>query len=150
MCGLIGRNGAGKSTTLKAIMRLIAAEGRVKVFGRDFAAEEAAVKSDIGFVGGGFGFYPLKKIKAVSKAFASFYPNWNEGTYRKYLSDFGIDEEKKPSELSRGHEGEVFPRACAVARRAAARHGRTRPAGWIRSRAKNSAISCWNSRGKTG
>lgn len=102
VCGLIGRNGAGKSTTLKAIMRLIAAEGRVKVFGRDFAAEEAAVKSDIGFVGGGFGFYPLKKIKAVSKAFASFYPNWNEGTYRKYLSDFGIDEEKKPSELSEG------------------------------------------------
>lgn len=102
VCGLIGRNGAGKSTTLKAIMRLIAAEGRVKVFGRDFAAEEATVKSDIGFVGGGFGFYPLKKIKAVSRAFASFYPSWNETAYRKYLSDFGIDEEKKPSELSEG------------------------------------------------
>ena len=34
--GLIGRNGAGKSTTIKGILRLIAAEGAVSVFGKKY------------------------------------------------------------------------------------------------------------------
>ena len=37
--GLIGRNGAGKSTTIKSILRLISAEGNVSVFGKDFLKE---------------------------------------------------------------------------------------------------------------
>ena len=45
--GLIGRNGAGKSTTIKGILRLINAEGRVSAFGKDFLKEEMAVKQMI-------------------------------------------------------------------------------------------------------
>ena len=46
--GLIGRNGAGKSTAIKGILRLINAEGSVSVFGKDFLKEEMAVKQTIG------------------------------------------------------------------------------------------------------
>ena len=52
--GLIGRNGAGKSTTIKGILRLISTAGDVVVFGKDFYKDETAIKQMIGYVGGGF------------------------------------------------------------------------------------------------
>lgn len=66
--GLIGRNGAGKSTTIKGILRLINAEGRVSAFGKDFLKEEMAVKQMIGYVGGGFRYYPMNTLVAIRKA----------------------------------------------------------------------------------
>ncbi len=74
IAGLIGRNGAGKSTTLKSIMRQISSEGTVKVFGKDFSEEEGSVKELIGYVGGGFRFYPHKTLSAVASAAAGFIP----------------------------------------------------------------------------
>ena len=52
--GFIGRNGAGKSTTIKAMLNL----GRVTMFGRDFYADEPACKQQLGVVLGGVDFYP--------------------------------------------------------------------------------------------
>ena len=47
--GLVGANGAGKSTTIKLILNLIRRDaGSIRVFGRDNLAEEAAVKERIG------------------------------------------------------------------------------------------------------
>ena len=67
VAGLIGRNGAGKSTTLKGMLRLISASGDVMVFGKSTETDEFAVKQVIGYVGGGFRYYPLKTVAAVSK-----------------------------------------------------------------------------------
>lgn len=102
ICGLIGRNGAGKSTTIKGILRLIAAEGDVAVFGRDIIKDEMAVKQMIGYVGGGFRYYPMNTLAAVRKACAPFYPTWNQGSYEKFLAQFGLSERKKVKELSEG------------------------------------------------
>ena len=66
--GLIGRNGAGKSTTLKGILRLIAAEGAVSVFGKNMDEDEMAVKQMIGYVGGGFRYYPMNTLVSIRKA----------------------------------------------------------------------------------
>ena len=62
IAGLIGRNGAGKSTTIKGILRLIAAEGAVSVFGKNMNEDETAVKQMIGYVGGGFRYYPINTL----------------------------------------------------------------------------------------
>ena len=66
--GLIGRNGAGKSTTIKGILRLIAAEGNIDVFGKDIFKDELTVKQMIGYVGGGFRYYPMNTLSAIRKA----------------------------------------------------------------------------------
>lgn len=59
--GLIGKNGAGKSTTLKAILNMVSPErGRVTMFGNDFYQHEKACKQRLGVVFGGIDFYPLK------------------------------------------------------------------------------------------
>ena len=100
--GLIGRNGAGKSTTIKGILRLIAAEGNVAVFGGDIIKDEMAVKQMIGYVGGGFRYYPMNTLAAIRKAYAPFYPTWNQGKYEKFLAQFGLSERKKVKELSEG------------------------------------------------
>ena len=100
--GLIGRNGAGKSTTIKGILRLIKAEGSVSVFGKDFLKEEAAVKQMIGYVGGGFRYYPMNTLAAIRKAYAPFYPTWNQNKYEQLLAQFELIESKKVKELSEG------------------------------------------------
>ena len=100
--GLIGRNGAGKSTTIKGILRLIAAEGNVAVFGRDIIKDEMEVKQIIGYVGGGFRYYPMNTLAAIRKAYEPFYPTWNQGKYEKFLAQFGLSERKKVKELSEG------------------------------------------------
>ncbi len=100
--GLIGRNGAGKSTTLKGILNLISATGEVEVFGREFSSDEAQAKALIGYVGGGFRYYPLKKLRAVASCVASFYSAWDWGRYAQLMAEFALDENKKISELSEG------------------------------------------------
>ena len=100
--GLIGRNGAGKSTTIKGILRLIAAEGDVVIFGRDIMKDEMTVKQMIGYVGGGFRYYPMNTLAAIRKAYAPFYPTWDQGKYEKFLVQFGLSERKKVKELSEG------------------------------------------------
>ena len=100
--GLIGRNGAGKSTTIKGILRLIAAEGNVSVFGKNMDEDEMAVKQMIGYVGGGFRYYPMNTLVSIRKAYAPFYPAWDQGKYERLLAQFDLSERKKVKELSEG------------------------------------------------
>lgn len=100
--GLIGRNGAGKSTAIKSILRLITSEGSVEVFGRKMDEDEAGVKSLIGYVGGGFRYYPLTPLRKIAKATSMFYDGWDDTKYRSYIVKFGLDENKKVKELSEG------------------------------------------------
>lgn len=100
--GLIGRNGAGKSTILKSILNLIQSDGRIEFFGLNFRENEQEIKENIGFVSGGFDYYQLKPIKAISKATSIFYSKWDDQKYREYLNFFGLDENKKIKELSEG------------------------------------------------
>lgn len=102
IAGLIGRNGAGKSTTIKGILRLISTVGDVTVFGKRMSEDELEVKSAIGYVGGGFRYYPLKTLGAIGRVAASFYPKFDNDKYKNYLATFKLDEKKKIKELSDG------------------------------------------------
>lgn len=101
--GLIGRNGAGKSTTLKAILNLIHSDaGTIEYFGRKLADHEGEIKQRIGYAGGAVDYYKKKKISAFAAITKRFYPNWDEEAYRKYLALFQLDDSKTPAELSEG------------------------------------------------
>lgn len=101
--GFIGRNGAGKSTTLKSILNFVHPDaGKITFFGMDFATREKEIREKIGFVAGGVQYYPQKSIRTISKITASFYPSWDENAYRRYMDLFSLDENKKPSQLSAG------------------------------------------------
>jgi len=101
--GLIGKNGAGKSTTLKSILNMVHPDkGRVEVLGRDFYGQERACKQEMGVVLGGIDFYPLKKLSAITGVTRRFYEGWDQEKYRGYIRQFGLDEGKRFKELSNG------------------------------------------------
>ncbi len=101
--GLIGKNGAGKSTTLKCILGMVHADGgSVCMLGRDFFAHEKDCKEDIGIVFGGLDFYPLKKLSAITAVTRKFYPKWDQEKYESYIKQFHLDEKKQFRALSNG------------------------------------------------
>ena len=101
--GFIGRNGAGKSTTLKSVLGLVHPDGgTVRAFGLDYAANEAAIRRRTGVVLGGIDFYPKKKVGVITDVTRRFYSNWDEDKYRHYLELFAIDESKRVDQLSSG------------------------------------------------
>ena len=101
--GLIGRNGAGKTTTLKSIFNLVHPDGgAIRVLGMDMPAEERAIKQRIGYAGGAVNYYRRKKLRDIAAVTRTFYENWDEAAYRKYLAAFSLDENKTPDQLSEG------------------------------------------------
>lgn len=101
--GFIGRNGAGKSTTLKSIMNMVhASSGTVEIFGLDIKENETAVKQRIGYAGGAIDYYKKRKISKLIEITKSFYPNWNDAVCQRYMKLFSLDERKTPSQLSEG------------------------------------------------
>lgn len=101
--GFIGRNGAGKSTTLKSMLGLVHPDaGEVRFFGLPFRGHELEVKRNIAFAAGDAAYYPRKKLRTITEVTKSFYPQWDDGAYRNFIENFGLDEGKTPSQLSSG------------------------------------------------
>ena len=101
--GFIGRNVAGKSTTLKSVLGLVHPDGGTVTFcGRDVREDERFFKENIGVVLGGADFYPKKKLRTVTAVTRSFYANWDEEKYRDCCRRFALDEDKRVDELSDG------------------------------------------------
>lgn len=101
--GFIGRNGAGKSTTLKSIMNMVCInQGRVEFFGLDMKENERTIKQRIGYAGGAVDYYKKQKIKKLLSVTKKFYDHWDDAVCRKYMKIFSLDENKTPSQLSEG------------------------------------------------
>ena len=116
--GFIGRNGAGKTTTLKSMLNIVhPSAGEVHFFGLDFASHEQEIKRRIGFVSGGANYYPNKKLAAITAVTRSFYDNWDEAAYQRYLKLFALDESKTPRALSAGMQVK-YALALALSHRA--------------------------------
>lgn len=101
--GFIGRNGAGKSTTIKSMLNLVKRDGgSVKFEGRDLFENENECKKHIGVVIGEFKCYEHSKLGRISSVTKRFYDDWDDRVYQSYLKRFKLDENKKVSELSAG------------------------------------------------
>jgi len=101
--GFIGRNGAGKTTTIKSMLNLVHPDGgEVIFFNKPLNEYEAEIKKQIGYSTGIVNWYPRKKIRDIVEVTKSFYDNWDETAYQKYLRMFQLDENKTPRELSEG------------------------------------------------
>lgn len=101
--GFIGRNGAGKTTTIKSMLNLIHTDsGEIFYFGMPLSGHEMEIKQRIGYSTGTISWYPRKTIREIVDVTKAFYRSWDEDAYRKYMTLFGLDENKKPIELSEG------------------------------------------------
>lgn len=101
VCGLIGENGAGKSTTIKLILDMIDREaGTVKLFGREEITPLA--KADIGVVMGGEGIPTCLTAPQVGQVMAGIYPNWDTDAYTELCRRFDLPENKRYGDYSTG------------------------------------------------
>lgn len=102
--GLVGENGAGKSTTIKLIMNAISAdEGTVSVIGTSNQSKEfQMLKQDIGIVLDEAYFPEVLNVKNINRIMKETYINWNEQVYFAYMKRFKLPLDKKLKDYSRG------------------------------------------------
>lgn len=101
--GLIGENGAGKSTTIKLILDIIHKDsGTITILGRDSEDHLEITKEDIGVVMDELGLPACLNVREVGKVMAGIFRNWDDNAYRGYLKDLDIPEDKKFKDFSRG------------------------------------------------
>ena len=101
--GLIGENGAGKSTTIKCILNLIRRDsGTIRVLGMDNLREERAVKEQIGVVLDECTFHETLRACEVGKILSRIYRRWDSACFEDYLRKFGLPRDKTIKEYSRG------------------------------------------------
>lgn len=102
--GLVGENGAGKSTTIKLIMNTIRRDaGTVSVLGTDNQSRDfTAVKENIGVVLDEAYFPETLNAREVGRVMASLYRQWEPDTYQRYLQQFSLPQEKAFRDYSRG------------------------------------------------
>lgn len=88
--GLIGENGAGKSTTINAILDLIHKdEGTVTFWGQELSGSKQ-LKEDIGVVFDGINFYETLTPAKVGKIGRTAYKQWDAHLYQEYLKRFQL------------------------------------------------------------
>ncbi len=101
--GFIGRNGAGKTTTIKSMLNIIhPLSGEISYFGMPFKGNENQIRQRIGFSSGAVNYYQKKKLSDIAAVTKTFYQNWDDAAYRKYISLFSLDENKALCQLSEG------------------------------------------------
>lgn len=101
--GFIGQNGAGKSTTIRAILNMLRRDsGDIKVFGADNIAEESNIKENVGVVFDDIGFHPNFKAKHIDKILKGMYKKWDSKVFYEYLDKLGLPANKKVGQYSRG------------------------------------------------
>lgn len=101
--GLIGENGAGKSTTIKAILNLINKDsGTIKIFGQDYQQHEKEIKQQIGVVFDDCHFPKQLTAKDLNLILKNIYSNWDTNLYHDYLNQFKLPLNKPIKDLSRG------------------------------------------------
>ena len=104
ICGLVGENGAGKSTTIRLLMNALRPDsGTAKVLGVDTASPAfREAKEDIGVVLDEAYFPETLTAVQVGKVLAGTYRNWDQGLYDGFLHRFGLPEKKQFKDFSRG------------------------------------------------
>ena len=106
--GLLGRNGAGKSTTLKMIMGMIRPDfGRVELLGQDVETLSAPTRARIAYLAEGHPLYTWMTIREAIAFTLSFYPAADRDFVARILDHFDLSPKSKISRLSKGQRAQV-------------------------------------------
>lgn len=101
--GFLGINGAGKSTTIRILMGIIAAEaGTIRLLGKASRRTTVEQKQQIGYVSQEQHFYPWMTCQTIGRFVGSFYPNWDKQEFNRLLELFDIPPKRRVSQLSGG------------------------------------------------
>lgn len=101
--GLIGENGAGKSTTINCILNEIQKDsGEILIFGKDHISDEMEIKSKLGVCFDENHFPDIFTPTEIGKYMSGIYSDWEWVTYRQFLEKFELPKDKKIKDFSKG------------------------------------------------
>ena len=103
MLGLIGENGAGKSTTIKLILDIIHKDsGSITILGRDNTENIRLTKEEVGVVMDEIGLPECLTAKQIGNVMAHTFRNWDTSTYQALVQRMDLPEKKPFKDYSRG------------------------------------------------
>jgi ABC-2 type transport system ATP-binding protein len=105
VCGFLGRNGAGKSTTIKMLLGMMHADGgEGHIFGEPIGADAANVRirQRTGFVAEVKEFYPFMTVRQMINFNRAFYPQWQDRWEQRCLKDYELPLGQKTGKISKG------------------------------------------------
>lgn len=101
--GLVGENGAGKSTTIRLILDMIARDsGTITLLGKDNRENIRLLKEDIGVVLDEVGIPACLNPKQVGKIMTNTFRNWEQAVYDTLLEKLAVPPEKPFKDFSKG------------------------------------------------
>ena len=107
--GLLGRNGAGKSTTIRILLGLAAADfGTAELLGCDSRELTPQIRGRIGYVNEGHNLYKFMNINEIRNFQKSFFPDtWNDRLFEQMIDFFELPIKSKIKHLSNGQRAQV-------------------------------------------
>jgi ABC-2 type transport system ATP-binding protein len=101
--GFLGRNGMGKTTTIRIFLGLEdATRGSARVFNLDSRHLPPEARARIGYLPEGHHVYGWMSVKECGQFQASYFPAWNQDVFETVLTHFRLAPEMKAGHLSRG------------------------------------------------
>lgn len=106
--GLLGRNGAGKSTAIKMIMGMVRPDsGTAHLLGEEIATLDDNTRRRIAYLAEGHPMYGWMTISQAVDFTRAFYPRWNDVLVDQILDHFGLSRKQRYRRLSRGQQAQV-------------------------------------------
>lgn len=101
--GLIGENGAGKSTTINAILGLIKKDaGTISILGKQEEEIDNSIRNQIGVVFDGSNYPDVLSAKKLNNVFKKIYDTWDENRFYSLLREMSLPTDKKIKDFSKG------------------------------------------------
>jgi len=99
----VGRNGSGKSTTIRMLLGLLTpTRGAATVLGCDSASLPPEIRARIGYLTEEHQLYGWMTVRESGKFQSRFYPRWNEKVFQSVVGHFGLKPAARVKDLSRG------------------------------------------------
>lgn len=101
--GLIGENGVGKTTLIKALLNLVRLNGgKIDIFGKDNQRFEKEIREKIGFVHESSYLFDDLTLRDTERILRAGYQNWDTGQFHQYLNRLEIPSDNKFKTFSKG------------------------------------------------
>jgi ABC-2 type transport system ATP-binding protein len=99
----LGRNGSGKTTTLRILLGLLTpTRGSSTILGHDSQDIPPTARGSIGYLAENHPVIPWMTVRQAGEFQAAFFSRWNQKLFDAVVHHFGLDLESRASTLSRG------------------------------------------------